>query len=208
MNKPNIIIADDHSAQRLGVKYHLKGLQAAENIFEADNGQAVVNLLSLHPIDIVIMDVKMPVMSGFEATSVIRRLHANVKVYITSMYEDEALITNLVRMGISGYILKDDVNMEEALSECAQGNTYYSKRIEPFYLKTQDKEYQYKPAKLTPREEKLLPLIAAGKNSQQIASQLSLSKFTVESYRKELLAKFDLTNSTALVNFAHRIGLL
>src|SRR5688500_5605358 len=100
MNKPNIIIADDHPAQRLGVKYHLKALQAAENIFEADNGQAVVNLLSLHPINIVIMDIKMPGMSGFETTPVIRRLHSNVKIYITSMYEDEALITNLIKMGI------------------------------------------------------------------------------------------------------------
>jgi DNA-binding NarL/FixJ family response regulator len=98
--------------------------------------------------------------------------------------------------------------MEEALSECSKGNVYFSKRIEPFYLRSQQKDYQHRPVKLTPREEKLLPLIAAGKNSQQIASELSLSKFTVESYRKELLAKFDLTNSTALVNFAHRIGLL
>lgn len=208
MNKPNIIIADDHPAQRLGVKYLLKALQAAENIFEADNGQSVVNLLSLHPINIVIMDIKMPGMSGFEATPVIRRLHSNVKIYITSMYEDEALITNLIKMGISGYILKDDPNMEEALSECSKGNVYFSKRIEPFYIRSQQKDYQHRPVKLTPREEKLLPLIAAGKNSQQIASELSLSKFTVESYRKELLAKFDLTNSTALVNFAHRIGLL
>jgi DNA-binding NarL/FixJ family response regulator len=208
MNKPNIIIADDHPAQRLGVKYHLKALQAAENIFEADNGQAVVNLLSLHPINIVIMDIKMPGMSGFETTPVIRRLHSNVKIYITSMYEDEALITNLIKMGISGYVLKDDSNMEEALSECAKGNIYFSKRIEPFYTRSLQKDYQHRAVKLTPREEKLLPLIAAGKNSQQIASELSLSKFTVESYRKELLAKFDLTNSTALVNFAHRIGLL
>lgn len=208
MNKPNIIIADDHPAQRLGIKYHLRTIQATENIFEADNGQAVINLLSLHPINIVIMDIKMPGMSGFEATPIIRRLHSNVKIYITSMYEDEALITNMIKMGISGYILKDDPNMEEALAECAKGNPYFSSRIQSFYIRSQQKDYQFRAVKLTPREEKLLPLIAQGKNSQQIAAELSLSRFTVESYRKELLAKFDLTNSTALVNFAHRIGLL
>lgn len=208
MNKPNIIIADDHPAQRLGVKFHLKTLQVAENIFEADNGQAVLNLLSLHPINMVIMDIKMPQMSGFETTQVIRRLHSNVKIYIASLYDDEALITNLIKMGISGYILKDDPNLEEALTEVAKGNIFFSKRIEPFYLRSLNRDYQHRAVKLTPREEKLLPLIAKGKNSQEIAAELSLSKFTVESYRKELLAKFDLSNSTALVDFAHRIGLL
>jgi DNA-binding NarL/FixJ family response regulator len=208
MNKPNIIIADDHPASRLGVKYHLKALQAAENIFEADNGQSVLNLLSLHPINIVIMDIKMPGMSGFETTGVIRRLHGSVKVYITSFYDEEALITNLIKMGISGYILKDDNNQEEALEKASKGLTFFSKRIEPFYLKAQHKDYQHRAVKLTPREEKLLPLIAQGLNSQEIAAELTLSKFTVESYRKELLAKFDLSNSTALVDFAHRTGLL
>ena len=74
------------------------------------------------------------------------------------MYEDEALITNLIKMGISGYILKDDTNMEEALSECAKGNTYFSKRIEPFYIRSQQKDYQHRPVKLTPREEKIIAL--------------------------------------------------
>jgi DNA-binding NarL/FixJ family response regulator len=208
MNKPNIIIADDHPAQRLGLKYHLKTLQAAETIFEADNGQSVLNLLSLHPIDIVIMDMKMPSMNGMETTQVIRRLHPNVKIYISSLYEDEALITNLIKLGISGYILKDDPNQEEALAEAAKGHIFFSKRIEPYYIKSLQRDYQHRAVKLTPREEKLLPLIAKGKNSQEIAAELSLSKFTVESYRKELLAKFDLSNSTALVDFAHRIGLL
>lgn len=206
--KPNIIIADDHPASRLGIKYHLKGLQAAETIFEADNGQAVLNLLSLHPINIVIMDIKMPGMNGFETTTVIRRLHSNVKIYIASLYDDEALITNLIKMGISGYVLKDDPNQEAAFAAISKGDLFFSKRIESFYIKTQQKDYQQRPVRLTPREEKLLPLIAQGLNSQEIAAELSLSKFTVESYRKELLAKFDLSNSTALVDFAHRTGLL
>lgn len=208
MNKPNIIIADDHPASRLGVKYHLKALQTAENIFEADNGQAVLNLLSLHPINIVIMDIKMPGMNGFETTGVIRRLHPSAKIYINSFYDEEALITNLVKMGITGYILKDDPNQEEALTAAAAGHVFFSKRVEPFYIKALQKDYQHRAVRLTPREEKLLPLIAQGKNSQEIAVELSLSKFTVESYRKELLAKFDLSNSTALVDFAHRTGLL
>jgi DNA-binding NarL/FixJ family response regulator len=206
--KPNIILADDHPAQRLGIKFHLKTLQAAETIFEADNGQAVLNLLSLHPINIVIMDIKMPGMNGFETTSIIRRLHSNVKIYITSLYDEEALITNLIKMGISGYLLKDDPNQEQAIAAISKGEVFYSKRIESFYAKTLQKDYQQKPVKLTPREEKLLPLIAQGLNSQEIASELALSKFTVESYRKELLAKFELSNSTALVDFAHRTGLL
>jgi DNA-binding NarL/FixJ family response regulator len=208
MDKPNIIIADDHPASRLGIRYHLTMLEAAENIFEADNGQAVLNLLPLHPINIVFMDIRMPGMTGFETTSIIRRLHSQVKIYIASLYDEEALITNLIKMGISGYILKDDPNQEEAIAACARGDVFFSKRIEPFYIKSQQRDYQHRAVKLTPREEKLLPLIAQGKNSQEIAAELSLSKFTVESYRKELLAKFDLSNSTALVDFAHRTGLL
>ncbi len=208
MNRPNIIIADDHPASRLGIKFHVKNFQLAENIFEADNGQAVLNLLAANPIHIVLMDMKMPDMDGLEATAAIKRLYPLAKVYIISLYDEEALIFNLIRMGISGYVLKDDTSIEEGITKCCRGDIYFSKKIESVYAKSLQKDAQSKPIKLTPREEKLLPLIARGKNSHEIAEELALSKFTVESYRKELLAKFNMSNSTALVDFAHRTGLL
>lgn len=208
MNNLNIIIADDHAAARLGIKFHLKNFDIPGEIFEAENGMEVIRLLSENPVDLVFMDMKMPGMNGFETTALIRERHPMVKIVITSLYDEEALIVHLVRRGIFGYILKNDPKLEEGLAACVRGDFYFSSQIEPYYIRALQKEYKTKPVKLTPREEKLLPLIAQGKNSQEIADELALSKFTVESYRKELLAKFDLSNSTALVDFAYRIGLL
>jgi DNA-binding NarL/FixJ family response regulator len=206
--KPNIIIADDHPFSRIGVKHHLAQLDLAETIYEADNGLSVMNLLSNNRVNIVFLDVKMPVMDGLETATMILKQYPRVRVVMLSMFNEEALIINLIKIGVDGYILKDDKNLEEALITTVKGNYYFSADIEPYCERAKEETYQGKPVTLTPREEKLLPLIARGKNSQEIARELSLSKFTVESYRKELLAKFDLSNSTALVDFAHRTGLL
>jgi DNA-binding NarL/FixJ family response regulator len=206
--KPNIIIADDHPFSRIGVRHHLTALDLAETIFEAENGLSVMNLLANQRVNIVFLDVKMPVMDGLETATMILKQYPRVRVVMLSMFNEEALIVNLIKIGVDGYILKDDRNLEEALVTTLKGNFYFSPEVEPYCLRAKEDSYTSKPVTLTPREEKLLPLIARGKNSQEIAKELSLSKFTVESYRKELLAKFDLSNSTALVDFAHRTGLL
>jgi DNA-binding NarL/FixJ family response regulator len=167
-----------------------------------------MNLLSNNRVNLVLLDVKMPVMDGLETATMILKQYPRVRVVMLSMFDEEALIVNLIKLGIDGFIDKSDKNMEAALITTIQGNYYFSPNIEPYCARAKEEAYQCKPVTLTPREEKLLPLIARGKNSQEIARELSLSKFTVESYRKELLAKFDLSNSTALVDFAHRTGLL
>lgn len=207
--KPNVIIADDHPLSRMGVRLHLVTLGAADNIYETDNGLGVMSLISAHRINTVFLDVKMPVMDGLETAAMILKQHPRIRVIMVSMFEEESLVVNLVRLGVDGFILKDDKNMEDAIANVMRGNFYFSPAIEQFCIRAKEEaNYPTKPVTLTPREGRLLPLIARGKNSEEIARELSLSKFTVESYRKELLAKFDLSNSTALVDYAHRTGLL
>lgn len=203
-----ILVVDDHPHVRIGVKYQILQSGLSDQIFEAENGDDALRKLQEHKIDVVFLDVKMPGMDGYDAAAQILQRHPGTRVIMLSLFDDESLIVNLIRLGIHGYILKNDPDIQRALEVVLAGEFYISPALQPVREKSDAGTAVLKPVKMTQKEERLLPLLAKGMNSREIAEALSLTKNTVESYRKELLAKFEVSNCTELIDYAHRTGRL
>ena len=206
--KLNIIVADDHSLFRKAIKNLLLTTTLAESVHEASNGKEVLEILKESKVQLILLDVKMPVMDGFDTAVRVSKQFPSIKIVMLSTYDEESLIFNFIKIGISGYMLKNDDQLEEAIQTVMLGSFYFSKELKPIICKAQQTLKNIKPVQLSSREARLLPLLAKGKNSDEIARELSLTKHTVESYRKDLLAKFGVSNCTELVDYAHRTGLL
>jgi DNA-binding NarL/FixJ family response regulator len=205
---PIFLLADDHELCRIAVKNYLLGLKLAGTVIEAKNGHEVLEILNLRKVDLLILDMKMPELNGFEAAELALKKHPGLKILVVTMFNEPALIMNFIDIGISGYMLKSDSDLDWAVRTVMAGQFYYSKELEPTIKRAQFAVDKPVPVTLTHKEKKILPLIAQGKSSEEMAELLSLKKNTIESYRKDLIEKFKVSNSSELVDYAHRTGLL
>jgi DNA-binding NarL/FixJ family response regulator len=212
-----VLLADDHKIIRDGIKSMLRAEQAIEIIGEASNGRELIDMLTELPADLIIMDVNMPEMDGFETTSYIARHHPSVKVLVLSMLDHERYITKMLEAGALGYILKNTGREEltHAIKTVASGNLYICSEIAINLLKRNHPipvKYpltsETSAAKLSKRELEVLQLLAEGLNNAEIADKLFTSKRTVESHRKNLLSKTESKNTAALIKYALSRGII
>ncbi|HMV08760.1 MAG TPA: response regulator transcription factor [Cyclobacteriaceae bacterium] len=208
IDEPVILLADDHELCRIAVKRSLREFAITENILEAKDGKEVIAALLETHVDLLILDMKMPRLNGFETVEWAAKHRPKLKILIITMYDEPALIINFMRLGVSGYMHKSEGNLEEAVRDVLNGRFYYSKFLETTITQAQVAVENPAPVTLTAKEKRILPLIAEGRSSEEIAGILNLKKNTVESYRKDLIEKFKVKNSSELINFAHRTGLL
>jgi len=205
--KVRILICDDHTLFREGIKAILSADPAIEIVGEAADGrQAVESALQLRP-DVVLMDVSMPLMVGYEALRRIVKVDKNIKILVLTMYEEEEIISVCLNAGASGYILKDApaVQLISAIHILSQGGSYLSpvaaKRVvEHFVEGGAPQETRYDT--LSDREREVLKLLADGHVVKEIASQLNLSVKTVDAHKYNLMRKLDLHNKTDLIKYA------
>lgn len=205
---PTILLADDHELCRVAVKNYLLGLKLASAVLEAKNGNEVIEILAFQKVDLLILDMKMPELNGYEAAELALKANPSLKILIVTMYDEPSLIMNFIDLGISGYMLKSDSDLYGAVNAVMEGKFYYTKNLEDAIKKAQYSIDIPAPVTLTLKEKKILPLIAQGRSSEEMAELLSLKKNTIESYRKDLIEKFKVSNSSELVDYAHRTGLL
>ena len=202
-----VLLCDDHTLFREGIKAILKDEPSIEIVGEAADGrQAVAKALQLHP-DVVLMDIAMPDLSGFDATRRILQTNAKAKVIILTMYEEEEVINRCLGAGASGYVLKDAprAHLIHAIDVVNKGGQYMSSRA----LKKVVKQY-VKGAKsvatgyerLSDREREVLKLLADGLALKEIASQLVLSVKTVDAHKTNLMRKLDLHDRSELIKYA------
>lgn len=202
-----VLIADDHQMFIDGLKSMLKQTLGIEVVGEAMNGKEVLAHCSRQAVDIVIMDISMPVMDGIEATKALLKHHPDVKVLGLSMYNDRNFISDLLKSGAHGYILKNTGKdaLLDALNTLKSGETYLgedvSKTLLSSFLKNSKLEIE---EKLSEREVEVLECIATGFTTQEIASKLFISKNTVETHRKNLLYKLKARNTAELINNAYK----
>jgi DNA-binding NarL/FixJ family response regulator len=205
--KITVLLCDDHTLFREGIKAILKDEPSIEIVGEAADGrQAVAKALELHP-DVVLMDIAMPDLSGFDATR--RILHANskAKVLILTMYEEEEVINRCLAAGAAGYVLKDAprAHLIHAIDVVNNGGQYMSSRA----LKKVVKQY-VRGAKcaatgyerLSDREREVLKLLADGLALKEIATRLVLSVKTVDAHKTNLMRKLDLHDRSELIKYA------
>ena len=203
-----VLIADDHSVVRQGLRMFLGSDPELEIVGEARDGAEAVKLaLQLHP-DVVLMDLLMPVMDGIQATVAIRRQAPDTEVVaLTSVLED-ASVVDAVRAGAIGYLLKDTESHElrRAIKAAAAGQVQLSPQAAARLMNEVRTPEQIREP-LTERETEVLRLLAQGKSNKEIARTLNIAEQTVKSHVSHVLDKLDVPSRTQAALYAMRSGL-
>jgi DNA-binding NarL/FixJ family response regulator len=202
-----VLICDDHTLFREGIKAILSQDPLIEVVGEAENGNVgVTKAHQLHP-DVVLMDIAMPDLSGFEATRRIRKSERRAKILILTMYEEEDVIARCLDAGASGYVLKDSslAHLVHAIEVVHMGGQYISsralKKVVSQYVKgVQSATTSYDL--LSDREREVLQLLAEGMSLKDIAIRLKLSVKTVDAHKYNLMRKLDLHDRSQLIKYA------
>jgi DNA-binding NarL/FixJ family response regulator len=207
-NKKNrIIIADDHSLFRQGLKLILEDIENVEVVADVANGKELIEITGMLRPDLIIMDINMPLVNGIEASRLLLHENPDLKILVISMYGEEQYYNSVIENGVKGFILKDAENTElrAAVNLILNGKTYFSQELLLKLIRNRKANAQIS---LTHREQEVLNLICQGFSSMEIAVKLFLSERTVESHRANLLDKTGCRNSLSLVLFAFRNNLV
>jgi two-component system, NarL family, response regulator NreC len=206
-----ILLADDHSVVRKGLRLILERHDGLEVVGEAADGREVVRLADQLSPDIVIMDVGMPQLNGIDATAQILRRNARVGIIVLSMHADEGYVVRALSVGAKGYLLKDSAeeDLVQAVRIVALGRPFFSPRITQTLLDDYVRQLKQKGVQdsydlLTEREKEILQLLAEGRSNKEAATILSLSVYTVETHRTNLMQKLNLHNTAEIVLYAVR----
>jgi len=205
MSTNNILLADDHQIVIDGLKLILDSRENFEVIGEVADGQQVLDFLVKNPVDIVVLDINMPVMDGITCAKQIKDRYRQVKVIVLTMYAQKSFVEEIIKIGIDGCLLKNNTGKElaEAIDRVYSGRSYYD-QIQTF---DSDKE-EIKKHKLSQREIEIIKLLADGLSSSQISERLFISEHTVKTHRKNILKKLDLHNSSELIQYALNNGVI
>jgi len=208
-----VIICDDQTIVRDGLEMLLKLESDIEVVGLADDGATAVELADKKKPDLVLMDLKMPVMNGVEAIRQIKARHPEIKILVLTTYDDDEWVFDAIRAGASGYLLKDMSRDEvvKAIRGTVTGKTYVDPSVAGKVLR-QASSRQTQPitlitSKLTDREVEVLRLIAKGFNNADIATRLFLSEGTVRNHVSAILAKLGVTDRTQAAVIAIQHGL-
>lgn len=205
--KIRVLICDDHTLFREGLKALLQNEPGLEVVGEAENGSEAIEKLKQIPTDVVLMDISMPHLNGFEATQRIVQTSKNVRVLVLTMYDEDDLIIRCLEAGASGYVLKDAPaeQLVYAIREARKGGKYLSpsvvNKVVSQYLQTSVRPKDAYDL-LSSREREVLKMLAEGLSVKEIAYRLKLSVKTVEAHKYNLMKKLDVHDRTELVKYA------
>lgn len=203
MNK--IILVDDHSLFREGIKLLVENEGFGQIIAEADNGQAFLELLQTHQPDLVIMDIEMPVMNGLEATREAVKMYPEIKILVLTMLNEKSNYIDLVNAGAMGFVLKTSgkQEFEKAIKAITEGGSYFSNDLlRQLIMQKHEKETKDCLANfsnISKREKEVLQLFCKGLTVTEIAEKLFVSPKTIETHRSALLKKSNSKNTINMV---------
>jgi len=205
-----ILLADDHTIVRQGLKLILSSNADLQVVGEAANGREAIDLAQKLKPDIVLMDVAMPEMNGVEATRRMVQDNPRLRVLVLSMHKEATYVREILRSGARGYILKDAIDTEllNAIRSVARGDGYVSPAVSGALLSDFRQNVTDPIDLLSPREREVLQHIAEGKTNKEIATRLNLSVYTVDSHRGKIMEKLNLHSTGELVRFAVKHGLV
>ena len=215
MDKIRVLLAEDHTIVRQGLRSILDGREGVQVVGEAEDGrEAVEKAQQLQP-DIVLMDLSMPLLSGLEATRQIKSLCPQIEVLVLTMHADEEYVFQILQAGASGYLLKQSAvgELVAAIQAVHEGDSYLSpaisRKVVDGYVRQAREQSQVDPyEQLSDREREVLHLIAEGYSTQEIADLLFISPKTVRGHRSSLTEKLDLHSNAELTRYAIRKGIV
>jgi len=208
-----ILVADDHGVMREGLKAMIDNQPGMEVIGEAEDGQKVVQLAKQLSPDLIIMDISMPNLNGVEATRIILNENPDIRIIALSVHSNKHFVTEMLKAGVSGYVLKSSLFDEvlRAIQMVGDGDYYLSPKITDvvmddykYYMATLNKSSEIR---LTTRERQVLQLLAEGQSTKQIALRLHLSPKTADSNRRQIMNKLGIFSVAELTKYAIREGL-
>jgi len=209
-----ILLADDHALMRSGLRMILDAEPDLSVVAEAADGAEALAALQENPVDLAILDIAMPRMTGLQAAREINRNHPHVRVLMLSMHDNEQYFFEALKAGASGYVLKSvaDRDLLEACRATIRGEPFlYAGAVTALirdYLHRARHGSSLPETILTPREEEVLKLIAEGFSAREIAKTLGISAKTVDRHRTNTLQKLGLRDRLALTRYAIRTGLI
>ncbi len=206
-----ILLADDHTIVRDGLRALLEHQPDMDVVAEAGDGRECVQLAALHSPDVVMMDVAMPEMNGIEAARRIVAANPKIAVVMLSMHRDESYVLRSLKAGAKGYLLKDSPRDDvlAAIRATADGRSWLSGKVagmlrEDYVLKLESRGLEDSYELLTDREREILQLLAEGKANKEVANLLNISPTTVETHRGHILQKLSLHSTADLILYAVR----
>ncbi|MCG7852016.1 MAG: response regulator transcription factor [Methanosarcinaceae archaeon] len=215
MKNLRVLLVDDHPIVRKGIRSLLENETGIDVVGEAENGKEAIKKVEGLTPDVVVMDISMPLLNGLDATRQIKRRFPEVRVLILTMHSNEEYISEILKAGASGYLVKKAVPEElvSAIHAVSQGNSFLSpsvsKSVIKKFLQVAGAEAGLeKSSLLTEREREVLQLIAEGHSNRKIAEMLFISVKTIEAHRSHIMEKLELHNLADLTRFAIRIGII
>lgn len=215
MTPIKIAIADDYKIYRDGLKLCISSDDNLQFMFEAENGEELMKLLEQQQPDVILMDLKMPLLDGVESTKLIRQKYQQIKVLVETMYDSDKFIIHLMESGANGYLLKNASPAEiiKAIYTVHENGYYFNDLVNKALLKKLVMKNNLIPSfnldiELTQQEQQVLILICEEKTVTEIGAQLLLSLRSVESIKQDLTEKIGVRNTAGLVMFAVKNGIV
>lgn len=212
-SKVNVAIVDDHTLFRQGLVHLLSESNQVNILFDADNGADMIKKLCNHDVpDVVLMDITMPVMDGYETTKWLKQNHPDVNVLALSMFEEDKPIIGMLKSGAGGYMLKQSKvgDLVNAIVSIAKNSFFINDLVSGKLLRNIQNNQPVKAnsIELNNNELKFLELCCSDLTYKQIADQMHLSPHTIDNYREALFLKFETKSRTGLVIAALRHELI
>ncbi len=210
MDKFKLLLVDDHRLMLDGLISLLEDEECIESIIGATSGQQALRILENEKIDVLMVDINMPEMSGLELTRIVRERFPDIRVLALSMYNDNVMIAKMIEAGAMGYVLKSTniSELSEAICTIAEGKRFLSKEVQDIIMQgiynsdSTISNLQPNVIKLTSRESEVLALIVKEYSNEQIAEKLFISERTVETHRKNIFMKTKQKTIVGLIKFA------
>lgn len=206
IKKTRIILADDHKLIRAGLKLLIESKPQYQVVAEADDGGELLSKLASVPCDVVIMDLAMPLVNGFEALQKIRENFPKVKPVVLTSHSDRAFVKKAFSRGAKGYVLKEDATtrLMRAIDEVLEGRKYLCPELTSMMLDeiSLDVEKSVAAELLTKKEKEVLRLTAQGLSCKEIGAQMGVSHRTIETHRLNMKEKLRIRTISQLIRFA------